>query len=60
MQTAQPAITKIIDPDVEPTIVSKGLILFTLAISCICSVALDEEGSSRKSWSSSCLVSVLR
>ena len=56
VQTAQPAIAKIIRPEVAPTSFTRGFILFTLAISWLCSVALDEEDSSMKSWSSSCLV----
>jgi len=53
-------MTKIIKPEVAPTSFTRGFILFTLAISWLCSVALDEEDSSMKSWSSSCLVSMLR
>jgi hypothetical protein len=36
-----PAIAKIITPEVAPTSVRRGFILFTLAISWLCSVALQ-------------------
>jgi hypothetical protein len=48
-RTAQPAIAKIINPEVTPAIVTSGFILLTLAISCRCSAAFDEEDSSMKS-----------
>ena len=53
-------MAKIIRPEVAPTNFTRGFILLALAISWLCSVALDAEDSSMKSWSSSCLVSMLR